>query len=1545
VTEQDKLLDYLKWVTADLHQTRRRLEEVEASRREPIAIVGMACRYPGGVRTPEDLWRLVERGVDAVGPFPENRDWDVEELYDPDPDRAGRSYTREGGFLYEAGRFDADFFGMSPREALATDPQQRLLLETSWEAVERAGIDPASLRGSDTAVYAGVMYNDYGSRLYPAPQGYEGYVANGSAPSIASGRVAYSFGLTGPALTIDTACSSSLVALDLAVQALRRGERGLALAGGVTVMATPATFVEFSRQRGLAPDGRCKAFSERADGTGWSEGVGMLLLERLSDAERNGHPVVAVIRGSAVNQDGASNGLTAPNGPAQERAIRAALADAGLGPADIDAVEAHGTGTRLGDPVEAQAIIATYGRARERQAPLWLGSLKSNVGHTQAAAGVGGVMKMALAMRAGMLPPTLHAETPTSHVDWSGSGVQLLAAGRPWPTAPGRPRRAGVSSFGISGTNAHLIVEEAPGTPGTAEAEQPVQDAARPTVWLLSGRSQAALRAQARALAGRLDDEPDWSALAVARSLRERSAFEHRAVLIGEDRDGLAGGLAAVATGTSAPGVVVDALHRGPVAFLFSGQGSQWAGMGRELAAEFPVFGAAFEEIVTAFDDHLDRPLRDVLGGAPDLGGAQDGQPVDDRGALDRTGYAQPALFAFEVAMARLLRSWKVRPDYLLGHSVGELAAAHVAGVVAEEVDRPLVAARSRLMDALPAGGGMLAVQIDEAALAEFLARFDRLALAAVNGPTDLVVAGPLDDLGRLETLLRRRRHRCKRLRVSHAFHSPLMEPMLDAFTEVASSITYARPRTAVVANLTGRLAEGDDLRTPEYWRWQVRGTVRFADGLRVLDEAGTANYVEVGPDSVLTALAEGALAGRPGQRTVVATSRRDRPEAATARTAAARLYAGGARLELEQVFPVPRAPRVGLPTYPFQEETYWLRAAPAAVAGRPNAASAAAARFWDALSAGDIAGAGAALRLGRDRLPALEQLVDDLSGWHRQFDWWYRAGWAALPPAAGVARRGHWVVVTPAGTDDGELLARALGGDPSVVTLPAGPIPAEAVARAVLDAVPAAAPSVGVVSLLDEVDSALSLVRGMGGLPAEQPPLRLWQVTREAVAAAPTDPPAGVGPATLWGLVRAAGRQLGPRWGGLVDLPERLDGPLAEAAAGVVASQAAEPEVAVRASGTYGRRLLRTSVDPDRQAWTFEGTVVLAGDTGVLTAALAGWLAHNGVRRIVVAGDLDARTDDALERVRRDSGTAVTRTDLEGLADVVAGLGPREPVTAVIHTRVPPDDATAAQDGYTGAWLAAVRAELERLDLALAGNPDAAFLLLGSAAAGLGAADHSLASALVALYEAAAAAHRVHGRPAMALSVGPWSSAGDAPPADGLRALSPEVVLEALPEVVGHRDSAVVLADVDWSVLGPRQAASRQGAFLQRIPEAAEWLGEDSRAGETLADDPAELRRQLDQLTAEESESLLLELVRTRAATVLDHPSTEAIGPESLFADLGFSSFTAIQMRNALCAATGLDVPLVAVFDHPTPAAIARLLRAELTAGVDAAVMEGSQT
>ncbi|WP_415830056.1 type I polyketide synthase [Kibdelosporangium persicum] len=900
----DRLVGALRASLKETDRLREQNKKLTDAAREPIAIIGMACRFPGGVRSPEDLWRLLASGQDAIGEFPTDRGWDLRRLYDPTGQRPGSTYVREGGFLYDAADFDADFFGIAPRDALLMDPQQRLLLETSWEVFERAGIPPHSVKGKPVGVFAGVMYHNY-------PGSY-------GSSAVVSGRLAYTFGLEGPAVTVDTACSSSLVTMHLAAQALRQGECNLALSGGVSVMSYPRTFVEFSIDGNLSSDGRCRPFAEAADGTAWSEGAGVLLLERLSDARRNGHPVLAVLKGSAVNQDGASNGIAAPNGPAQQRVIRAALANARVSADQIDVVEAHGSSTELGDPIEADALLATYGKERPADRPLWLGSVKSNLGHTQGAAGVAGVMKMVLALRNGVLPKTLHVDQPSKHVDWSVGAIELLTEHRDW-VRNGHPRRAGVSSLGLSGTNAHVIIEEAPESPAD-ETEQAPRNAGQ-IPWVLSGRNRESLRAQASRLLEFLRERPEADPADVGCALATtRSPLEYRSVIIGADQDELMAGLAGVAAGDRVAGVE-HGLARGDsaMAFLFPGGGTQRLGMGRALSAAFPAFGAAFDEVCAALDKHMDRPVRPMIDG--------------DAEALDRVGYAMAALFAVEVALFRLLESLGITPDLLAGHSTGELTVAHVSGVLSLADAAELVAARGRLMQGLPEGGAMVAINATEDVVRPLLT--EGIGFAAVNSPGSVVVSGVAEEAHALAAVCAEQGYRTKQLRVSHAAHSPMMEPILAEFRKVAERLTFHEPRIPVVSTVTGRLAEGDDLRSPDYWVRHMRQSVRFRDAVDGLRAEGVRRFVELGPDGALSSLIQECLGASSDQANdlVVSVLRKDRPEEQAFVTALAQLHVRGLSPDWKTFFAGARPTQ--LPTYAFQRERYWLSAS--SVDGDPS--------------------------------------------------------------------------------------------------------------------------------------------------------------------------------------------------------------------------------------------------------------------------------------------------------------------------------------------------------------------------------------------------------------------------------------------------------------------------------------------------------------------------------------------------------------------------------------------------------------------------------
>ncbi len=909
MADEGQLRDYLKRAIADARDARTRLREVEEQAREPIAIVAMACRYPGGVASPEDLWRLVAEGTDAVSAFPGDRGWDVDGLVDPDPDRPGTTYTDQGGFLHEAGLFDAGFFGISPREAVAMDPQQRLLLETSWEAIERTGTDPLSLKGSDVGVFTGVASMGYGAGGGVVAPELEGFVGTGAAPCIASGRVSYVLGFEGPAVTVDTGCSSSLVAMHLAAQALRRGECSMALAGGAMVMAQPGSFVSFSRQRGLARDGRCKAFADSADGMGLAEGVGVVVLERLSVARERGHQVLAVLRGIAVNQDGASNGLTAPNGPSQQRVIRAALAEAGLAPSDVDAVEGHGTGTTLGDPIEAQALLATYGKDRDPEKPLWLGSVKSNLGHTQAAAGVASVIKMVQALRHGVLPPTLHVDQPSTEVDWSAGAVSLLTEARDWPRE-GRPRRAGVSSFGISGTNAHLILEEAPEdlVSGKEGSNPPYHS--RPGVVPVVVSARGALAGQAERLAAFLETSDEPLADVAGALLSGRSLFGDRAVVVAGTREEASAGLNALARGETTPDVVTGTVAAagapGKVVWVFPGQGSQWAGMGRELLDASPVFAERINECAAALEPWIDWSLLDVLRG---------------EGDLDRVDVLQPACFAVMVGLAAVWESVGVRPDAVVGHSQGEIAAACVSGALSLQDAAKVVALRSQAIAAKLAGrGGMASVALsEEDAVARLAPWAGRVEVAAVNSPSSVVVAGDAEALDQVLEAWSAQEIRVRRVAVDYASHTRHVEDIQEPLAEALAGITAQAPSLPFFSTLTGGWIRDAGVFDGDYWYRNLRSQVGFGPAVTELVSQGHGVFVEVSAHPVLVQ----AISEIADDSVVTGTLRRADGGLRRLLTSMAELFVRG--VDVDWATLVPPA-RVDLPTYAFDHRHYWLR-------------------------------------------------------------------------------------------------------------------------------------------------------------------------------------------------------------------------------------------------------------------------------------------------------------------------------------------------------------------------------------------------------------------------------------------------------------------------------------------------------------------------------------------------------------------------------------------------------------------------------------------
>lgn len=954
--DDNQLLEYLKKVTIELQDARTRLGEIENGAQEPIAIVGMGCRYPGSVRSPRQLWELVASGGDAISKFPTDREWDLERIYDPDPETPGTSYTDQGGFLDDANDFDAGFFGIGPREAPMMDPQQRQLLEVSWEAIENAGIDPMSLRDTRTGVFTGIANLDHPGRLRPPalPDDLKVYMMIGSDMSVASGRVSYLMGLRGPAITLETACSSSLVALHVACNSLRSGECSMALAGGVNVMSTPMTFIFVSRQQGMARDGRCKSFAAAADGTGFSEGVGVVLLERLADAQERGHEVLGVIRGSALNQDGASNGLTAPSGHAQERVIRQALSVAGLTAEEVDAVEAHGTGTTLGDPIEAEAILATYGQARPAERPLWLGSVKSNIGHAVAAAGVAGVIKLVMALRHELLPQTLHVDEPSGNVDWTLGDVSLLTSPVPWPRGA-RTRRAGVSAFGMSGTNAHMIIEEAPPVPDgvprsslggkvtivSADArvsETPEVDSLNAShreepalglvagglvPWILSGRGTDALRGQAARLHEWTVGRTELESLDVGLSLATtRSAFVHRAVAIGDGRDELLNALHGLAHGEPTSALVEGVAdgYGGRVVFVFPGHGSQWAGMALELMDSSPLFASQLEACERALAPHLEWSLIDVLRGAPDAP------------SLERIDVVQPVLFAMMVSLAGLWRACGVRPDAVVGHSQGEIAAACVAGGLSLEDAARLVARRSRVVGSIAGQGLMASIGLGAQEVAAQLRGWsDAIVIAAANGACSTVVSGEPEALRELLSEYASQGVQAREIAGAHgAGHSPQIEPLREQLIEACSPIA---PRSAEIAFYSTVAAERFDTvgLDPDYWYRNAREPIQFESTIRRLLDDGFRTYVEVSPHPILSgAITETIddLRPEPGEARVVGSLRRGEGGPRRFLTSLSETWTHGAEVAWMNVFAESAAAKVALPTYAFQRKRHWFASA-----------------------------------------------------------------------------------------------------------------------------------------------------------------------------------------------------------------------------------------------------------------------------------------------------------------------------------------------------------------------------------------------------------------------------------------------------------------------------------------------------------------------------------------------------------------------------------------------------------------------------------------
>ncbi|NML53648.1 acyltransferase domain-containing protein [Streptomyces sp. R302] len=1585
--DENKLRDYLKRVTVELADARRRLKESEERHHEPIAIVGMACRFAGGVRSPEDLWRVVETGTDAIGGFPTDRGWD-EDLYDPDPDRTGRSVTTRGGFLYEAAGFDAGFFGISPREALAMDPQQRQFLEVSWEALERAGIDPVTLRGSATGVYAGCVTDDYQLTLQQAPGEIEGHRMTGAARSVVSGRVAYTLGLEGPAVTVDTACSSSLVALDQAVQALRREECGLALAGGVTILATPTEFVNFSRQRGFSSDGRCRAFAASADGTGWAEGVGVLVVERLSDALRNGRRVLAVVRGTAVNQDGASNGLTAPNGPAQQKVIRRALAQAGLEPREIDAVEAHGTGTRLGDPIEAQALIATYGQDRTDDQPLWLGSLKSNIGHSLGAAGVGGVIKMVMAMRHGVLPRTLHVDEPTPFVDWDSGAVELLTEQREWPDT-GRARRSAVSSFGMSGTNAHVVLEQAPAVADEAAAD--VGTGAGPSAlpFLVSGRDPEALRAQAARLAAHLTARPDEDIADVAHALATtRTGLDHRAVVVGDTPEAVLAGLTGLAEGETRAASVVGAVREhGRTVFVFPGQGSQWAGMAVELLDTAPAFAERLRACARAVGAHVDWDVEDVLR-------EREGAP-----SIDRIEVVQPVLFAVMVALAELWRSYGVEPDAVVGHSQGEIAAAAVSGALTLDDAARLIVLRSQLFaDELVGRGAVASVALSADELEPLLAPYgERLSVAGLNGPRLVTVAGETAALEELVAALTAEGVRARIVPATVASHTSQVDRLRDRITDLLGFVRPRAGRVPLYSTVTGEMLDGSEL-TADYWFENCRRPVAFEPVLRRLFAEGFGVFVESSAHPVLTLGMEATAEAAGATPLLSGTLRRGQGGLSRFHTTLGTLHVDGVPVDWSPAFAGRPGRRPDLPTYAFQHRRYWVEPAPRQDGTSADALDAA---FWETVEREDLEALASALGVGTEPLGAV---LPALASWRRESradaeleSLRYRVAWHAVGEPVATGLGGHWLVAVPAGAEDGtagtdplagagSLVAdvlRALeegGARTTTVVVTSGDTRAELAGR--LRAATAAAPAAGVLSLLPvdtTADTALpALPKGLAGtlllLQAVSDAgldRRVWSVTRGAVAVGTADRVDAPAQAQVWGLGEVARLEIPHLWAGTVDLPEAPSERDLLRLTAIVSGPADENALAVRPYGLFARRLVRaprtasSSAAAPRPA---HGTVLVTDGTTGPGARVARLLAGDGAAHLLlttdpaaeaVAGPVAEPVAELVAELEK-TGSRVTvapvdLADREALARLLAGLPEEAPLTGVFHTAGVLEE--EALGTLTPERLEAVLRTrtlgARHLHELTRRHALSAFVLFSSVTAvlgaGIGLAGHAAANAYL---DALAEQRHRDGLPATSLAWGVWDEAAAAPGAAaeaatrrerlarrGLPPLAPRRALAALRRALGGDTPTQVLADIDWDTYLKVLVAGRHEPLLDLVPEVARAAGRGARDRERAVAVLAELR----EATPADRHALLLALVRAEVAELLGHDTPDAVAPGREFLELGMDSVGAVALRNRLEEVLRRKLPAQLVLDRRTPDALAAHLAVVFGPEADAPAGDGT--